>query len=241
MPVNQIGPIRQAWYKWKALRLPWRKRFLVGLDLSGNTYWEFRLVRPPRDANPVHPGNGRDAEDARWRRIVQYPRSAHLSDVAVPPAWHQWLRHRRAAPPSLAEQRADVARRDRARALAAEADARWEAKPSLLDRPPPPPSTTDTKEKHNKVEGRAEEANKHQQPAPPLDTGRTQPQEQAAAMRQDPAGPPPPVADGDGGGRGGGSKKPKAPAQAEDPWKRASGPSERWQPEAWTPSAAKKR
>ena len=28
--MKRIGPVAQAWYKWKALRLPWRKRFFVG-------------------------------------------------------------------------------------------------------------------------------------------------------------------------------------------------------------------
>jgi hypothetical protein len=27
---KRISPFSQAWYKWKALRLPWRKRFLIG-------------------------------------------------------------------------------------------------------------------------------------------------------------------------------------------------------------------
>ncbi|KAM3500294.1 hypothetical protein MY10362_006534, partial [Beauveria mimosiformis] len=29
MAGNPIGPIGQAWLRWKSLRLPWRKRFLV--------------------------------------------------------------------------------------------------------------------------------------------------------------------------------------------------------------------
>lgn len=24
------SPLRKAWYRWKSLKLPWRKRFLVG-------------------------------------------------------------------------------------------------------------------------------------------------------------------------------------------------------------------
>ena len=63
-------------------------------------------------------------DEGRWRRIVKYPRSTHYSDVKVPPQWHQWLRYRRRDPPTLTEQVADVARRDRMRTLAAEADAR---------------------------------------------------------------------------------------------------------------------
>ncbi|KAH0274182.1 hypothetical protein KCU84_g19818, partial [Aureobasidium melanogenum] len=53
---KQPGAIKQAWYKWKSLRLPWRRKWLVGADLSGNTFWEFK-----------------DAINAgRMRRIVQY-------------------------------------------------------------------------------------------------------------------------------------------------------------------------
>jgi hypothetical protein len=30
---SSISPMLRAWYRWKALRLPWRKRFLVGTSL----------------------------------------------------------------------------------------------------------------------------------------------------------------------------------------------------------------
>ncbi|KAK6953446.1 hypothetical protein Daesc_005750 [Daldinia eschscholtzii] len=190
--IKQIGPIRKAWYQWKALRLPWRKRFLVGLDLQGNTYWEFRLVR----GDPSAP-------ESRLRRIVQYPRSTHYSEVKVPPSWHQWLRYMRDRPPTLDEQVEDIARQERTKLLAAEADARWEAKPSLID-----------------VPGR-----ERGQPVPPLNTGRTQPQERAA--RESPTR----------------NEREEVTQQKDDPWKRArsSGPSETWQPEAWNPTPAKKR
>ncbi|KAL2164157.1 hypothetical protein VTH06DRAFT_3371, partial [Thermothelomyces fergusii] len=85
-----VGPLLRAWYKWKMLRLPWRRRFLVGFDLSGNTYWEFldrgsHLPAPPRpqpspsDIPPTTP-------TARWRRIVRCARGTHPSAVRVPPA-----------------------------------------------------------------------------------------------------------------------------------------------------------
>ncbi|OTA60836.1 hypothetical protein K449DRAFT_396119 [Hypoxylon sp. EC38] len=182
---KQIGPIRKAWYQWKAIRFPWRKRFLVGLDLQGNTYWEFRLTRGDPNTSP----------DSRFRRIVKYPRSTHYSEVTVSPQWHQWLRYQRSTPPTLEEQASDVARQERIKLLAAEADARWEAKPSLLDAP-----------------GREKG-----QPVPPLNTGRTKPQERAAK---------------------------ELPTQKDDPWKRparSSAPGENWQPQAWTPTPARKR
>ncbi|KAF4965023.1 hypothetical protein FSARC_7117 [Fusarium sarcochroum] len=127
MATNQIGPIARAWYQWKALRLPWRKRFLMGYDLQGNTYWEFRLTRGVEN-------------NERWRRIVKYPRSAHYSSVKVSPQWHQWLRHTREEPPSVEEQQGDVMRRVRMQKLAAEADARWEAKPRVMEAPQAAPS-----------------------------------------------------------------------------------------------------
>ncbi|KAI6091018.1 hypothetical protein F4821DRAFT_210448 [Hypoxylon rubiginosum] len=198
----KIGPVRQAWYQWKALRLPWRKRFLVGIDLQGNTYWEFRLTRGDPDADP----------DARWRRIVHYPRSTHYSEVKVPPHWHQWLRYQRRHAPSLSEQAQDVVRQEQIKVLAAEADARWEAKPGYLDAPP----------------GRGEKS----QPVPPLDTGRTQPQERVA-------GESPAVSERYAEE----TQRASAVKEQDDPWKRAkpSAPGETWQPEAWTPPAARKR
>lgn len=95
--------------------------YVSGFDLNGNTFWEFRLTNNPAE---------------RWRRIVKYPRSTHLSSVKVTPAWHQWLRYTREHPPSLAEQREDVTRQARMKQLAAEADARWEAKPRLVEDTP---------------------------------------------------------------------------------------------------------
>ncbi|KAI0166498.1 hypothetical protein GGR57DRAFT_496761 [Xylariaceae sp. FL1272] len=120
------SPFRKYWLQWKSLRLPWRKRFLVGLDLQGNTYWEFRMARGDDHLKPNAPP---------FRRIIHYPRSTHYSDVKVPPDWHQWLRYQREHPPTMQEQSAERARQERIKVLAAEADARWEAKPSLLDMP----------------------------------------------------------------------------------------------------------
>lgn len=64
----QPGVFARAWFKWKTLRLPWRKTFLVGFDLSGNTFWEFK------DALNTN----------RMRRIVKYNnKTPHYSDVKV--------------------------------------------------------------------------------------------------------------------------------------------------------------
>ncbi|KOS17066.1 hypothetical protein ESCO_005989 [Escovopsis weberi] len=142
MAPTRIGPLAQAWYKWKALRLPWRKRFLVGFDLEGNTYWEFRLTSRGGgggggdNENPNPSGSGSGSGEERWRRIVQYPRSTHYSEIKVPPQWHSWLRHTRRDPPPLAEQAAEVARQARIKELAAAADRRWDAKPRVMDPQP---------------------------------------------------------------------------------------------------------
>ncbi|RDW85712.1 hypothetical protein BP5796_04037 [Coleophoma crateriformis] len=111
--------LQKVWFQWKSIKLPWRNRVLVGLDLSGNTYWEFR------DSNTA----------LRMRRIVEYPRHVPYSEVKISPQWHQWLRHTREQPPSLTEQSQDLVRQRNLKILAAEADRRWREKPSFLDRP----------------------------------------------------------------------------------------------------------
>ncbi|PHH63938.1 hypothetical protein CDD81_5157 [Ophiocordyceps australis] len=127
MSPKRAGLLAQAWFRWKALRLPWRKRFFVGQDINGNSFWEFRLTTR---------GDASGPNMERWRRIVDYPRSTPYSDIKVSPLWHQWLRHCRDEPPSLAEQRQDLLRQQQIKLLAAEADARWNAKPRLVDKTP---------------------------------------------------------------------------------------------------------
>lgn len=61
------GYFKQAWYKWKALQLPWRRQFLVGADLSGNTFWVFK------DALVSN----------RFRRIVRYNQKTHYGDIKI--------------------------------------------------------------------------------------------------------------------------------------------------------------
>ncbi|KKY25075.1 hypothetical protein UCRPC4_g02132 [Phaeomoniella chlamydospora] len=122
-----MGAIRDAWLKWKSLKLPWRKKFLIGQDLQGHTYWELK-----------------DTLNAqRMRRMVKYRRSTQYSEVKVSPQWHQWLRHTRIDPPSLQEQQADVMRQAQMKQLARVADERWASKPSFLDKPraQPAPAT----------------------------------------------------------------------------------------------------
>ena len=116
-----MNSVRQLWLRWKMLRLPWRKRFLVGLDLQGNTFWEFK------DALSSDPN--------RMRRIVKYPYGTHHGDVEVNPLWHQWLRHTRIDPPTIREQQVDVARVSQLRQNALLADQRWAAKEKYIEAP----------------------------------------------------------------------------------------------------------
>ncbi|ROW17658.1 hypothetical protein VPNG_00602 [Cytospora leucostoma] len=209
MSSKQISPLLRTWYKWKALRLPWRKRFLIGLDLDGNTYWEFRDLR----GDPNDPA-------VRWRRIVEYPRNTHYGEVKVPPQWHQWLRYTRQQPPSIQEQHAEVRRQHQIKYLAAEADARWEAKPRLTDAPaqaPRPPVAA--------LGGRAARGAPPAQEAQPEERSK-QEETVTAGVKQEQT-----------------QKTSRKDPSKKDPWKqhRRGGPSEEWQPNSWTPPAASKK
>ncbi|KAL2870519.1 uncharacterized protein BJX67DRAFT_345965 [Aspergillus lucknowensis] len=114
-----MSPINSLWFKWKSLRLPWRRSFLVGYDLAGNTYWEFK--------DTLNAG--------RFRRIVKPRPRTHHGDLEVSPQWHQWLRYVRPEPPSIKEQRDDIQRRERILLLAEMQRKRWEADQLQLDTP----------------------------------------------------------------------------------------------------------
>lgn len=161
----------------------------------------------------------------RWRRIVQYPRDTHYGEVKVPPQWHQWLRHTREAPPSIPEQHAEVRRQQQMRLLAAEADARWAAKPSLLehDGGAEAPGQLGAGQPVPALGSRAARGQGGQEGEGALPTQETRKDavasgsdQQAAAAARD--------------------------AEKKDPWaqSRRGGPSEDWQPQAWTPPASKR-
>ncbi|ORY07652.1 hypothetical protein BCR34DRAFT_489283 [Clohesyomyces aquaticus] len=222
--------LKRLYYAWRAKHFPWRTKWLVGYDLQGNTFWEFK-----------------DAMNSnRNRRIIKYSRWTHYGDVNVGPLWMQWLRHTRFEPPSLAEQQANVVRQQQIKVLAAQADARWASVPSVLDAPvkqqpaqmlesrdpgagirqmnvgeeareqatPTEPIQTDAKEDHigivetcrKEIDDAVEDA---VQGAPTLKTRRV--------MRE---------------------PKPK-----DSPWQRpgTASASQEWQPESWTPPPARKR
>ncbi|AEO58027.1 hypothetical protein MYCTH_2304985 [Thermothelomyces thermophilus ATCC 42464] len=272
-----VSPFLRAWYKWKMLRLPWRRQFLVGFDLSGNTYWEFldrgsRL--PPPRTNPSSQTTTTTtttrSSPVRWRRIVRYPRGTHHSAVDVPPAWHQWLRHTRADPPSLDEQRAEVARQERIKRLAAEADARWEAKPRVMedgagaarraaalgarapaletDRPLGPGSTSSTSKFASAASERAAEAGDTSGAG--TVTGDVAPGDSEAVnlreetwkrMKREAEAEAEAEAKAAEAEGDGASKA--AGGKAPDPWRQHAkgGPGETWQPKSWEPTAREKK
>ncbi|KAL5001901.1 hypothetical protein BDV10DRAFT_182058 [Aspergillus recurvatus] len=102
-----MSPINSLWFKWKSLRLPWRRSFLVGYDLAGNTYWEFR--------DRLNAG--------RLRRILKPPSRTHYGDVQV------------SQPPSIQEQQEDLLRQQRIQLLADMHKKKWEAEQARLDAP----------------------------------------------------------------------------------------------------------
>lgn len=209
-----MGAMRNLWIRWKMLRLPWRKTFLIGKeappplqrgicisqsplgqDLQGNTFWEFKDTMNTN----------------RVRRMVRSSRRTHFSDVKISPQWHQWLRQTRYDPPTIQEQQADIGRQAQLKYLAQQADERWASKPSFLDQPrdQPKPATLP------KVPGAY---------APQTDPDKKK--GVGSTMDNPVAVPEPPKTE-----------------ERPNPWKRASsgGPSEQWQPESWTPGSAKKR
>ncbi|KAH7062568.1 hypothetical protein B0J12DRAFT_707820 [Macrophomina phaseolina] len=201
------GRFRQLWYRWKALDLPWRKQWLRGVDLAGNTFWEFKEVYGAQ----------------RLRRIVKYSRRTHFGDVKLSPQWIQWLRHTRPDPPTVAEQQLDEIRQVRLKQLAADADARWAAKPSALD-PPPQSQTTPGLRPRD----------------PAAYAPQTEPEEREGVRNA--VGAPEEVKASAAGeenvdkGRFKGDTQEKAPA----PWQEPKSAQE-WQPAPWAPKIARKK
>ncbi|KAK9376179.1 uncharacterized protein V1513DRAFT_423656 [Lipomyces chichibuensis] len=109
------GFFRSLYLRWKALRkVPFRKRFLIGTDLEGNTFWEWRNLNNP----------------GRQRRMVEL-RTAKRDyvDYKLPPQWNQWLRHVRIVPPTIEELMQDEARIAGIQAKIQAAEKRWKSVP----------------------------------------------------------------------------------------------------------------
>ncbi|KAK6337486.1 hypothetical protein TWF730_002885 [Orbilia blumenaviensis] len=116
-------PFKQLWLRWKAIRFPWRRRYFIGMDLEGNTFWEFR------DRLVAY----------RPRRIMDFRGGVHslanYSEFKVDPQWHQWLRATRVEPPSIQELEDEVTRRAIMVQRAKLADERWARAGTLLKKP----------------------------------------------------------------------------------------------------------
>ncbi|KAH8909861.1 hypothetical protein BR93DRAFT_924868 [Coniochaeta sp. PMI_546] len=219
MSLRNVSPFAKIWYKWKTLPLPWRRQVLAGVDLKGNTFWELR--------------DKRAAELGRVRRMVKTPRNTHYGEVVVSPAWHQWLRHTRHEPPSVDEQTAELLRQERIKYLAAQADARWAARPSVLDGPElgqaVPALRTPRRNDAAKPAGTLAEDVRES-----MSSGR-RPDEEPRSSRKETRG----VSQEEEEEK----VRTGKPPVADNPWKQATtgAPGQNWQPKGWNPSAAEKR
>lgn len=104
---SKIPLWKQVYYKWRSLKgVPFRKKYFVGYDLDGNTYWEFYLERnqkrPRRIVEPIEP----------QALLFNYFEK-------VPIQWAQWLKYARHTPPSVYDIVADQERIKRLQILAA--------------------------------------------------------------------------------------------------------------------------
>ncbi|KAI5957755.1 hypothetical protein KGF57_003021 [Candida theae] len=108
-------------HKWQARRdIPFRRKFFVGYDLYGNTYWEFTI----------------DGNLTRLRRKLE-PFREEVFKVdyfkTIPPQWLQWLRRTRLDAPSLDELVSDQMRQQRLKILARQADEKWQLEKLRLE------------------------------------------------------------------------------------------------------------
>lgn len=117
---SDMDPIASKYSYWKRILhkfqsrrdMPFRRKFFVGYDLHGNTYWEFTI----------------DGNMQRLRRKLEpYEEKLFKADYfeTVPPQWLQWLRRTRNEAPTLQELINDQIRQQRIKILAQQADQRW--------------------------------------------------------------------------------------------------------------------
>lgn len=108
-------------HKFKARRdIPFRRKFFMGYDLFGNTYWEFTI----------------DGNMQRLRRKLEpYQEQLFKADYfrTVPPQWLLWLRRTRIDPPTLEELINDQVRQQRIKILAQQADEKWHLEKERLE------------------------------------------------------------------------------------------------------------
>lgn len=115
-----MDPIASKFPYWKRVLhkfqsrkdIPFRRKFFVGYDLHGNTYWEFTI----------------DGNMQRLRRKLEpFEEKIFKADYfeTVPPQWLQWLRRTRNEAPTVQELINDQIRQQRIKVLAQQADERW--------------------------------------------------------------------------------------------------------------------
>lgn len=144
----------------------------------------------------------------------------------------QWLRHTRFEPPSIAEQRQDQLRQERMKLLAAQADARWAAKPSALDAP-------DKQQPAHMLRSRDPDSASSHSPLQPQSTD--SPGMSVADSQQMPQDPPEPATSNDAPTLTTRKRMKKEPKDS--PWKTLAqgNPGQDWQPQGWSPPPAKRR
>lgn len=120
-PASKYPFWKRLAHQFQARRdIPLRRKFFVGYDLYGNTYWEFTI----------------DGNMQRLRRKLEpLEEKAFKADYlsTIPPQWLQWLRRTRNEPPSLQELMNDQIRQQRIKILAKQADHKWEVEKHRLE------------------------------------------------------------------------------------------------------------
>lgn len=205
-----MSSLRNLWIRWKMLRLPWRKSYIVGQDLAGNTYWEFRNAM----------------KSDHMRRIVKGARKLHHSDVQISPQWHQWLRHTRLEAPTIEEQQMDVARQMQLKHNARLADERWANKKQYIEKPA---AQREERPVERRTFGGNPEVGEGQETIQGGDAPKTEPAHKEGVRNA--------VADPVEQAKEGGKEKKMDPweREKEKQKQKAANPGGTWQPEAWTP------
>lgn len=126
---HRMDPIASKYSVWRRLihqfqarrDIPFRKKFFVGYDLHGNTYWEFTL----------------DGNMNRLRRKME-PHQEYIFKAdyfsTVPPQWLQWLRLTRQKAPTLKELVEDQQRQQNIKMLAQQADEKWNEQKLIMEK-----------------------------------------------------------------------------------------------------------
>lgn len=149
--------------------IPFRKKFFVGYDLAGNTYWEFTI----------------DGNMQRLRRKLE-PFEKKLFKVDyfkdVPPQWLQWLRRTREHAPTLEELINDQVRQQKIKVLAAQADEKWHMEKQRLEQEQQLKLERELQRAKDDSQKDVEESNQPQSNEPPS----TELKEESATPKDDP-------------------------------------------------------